>query len=100
MYLPGRQDNFLARKLACRWPGTVPVEKKINKARENLSDKYGRRFPLISGLFTSGLMMLGFGLSTTVRMCAFFRFMHGLFNGNVMVAKTMMADITAHTNFF
>ncbi|KAG5467406.1 hypothetical protein CUR178_01049 [Leishmania enriettii] len=63
-----------------------------------MSDKYGRRFPLISGLFTSGLMMLGFGLSTTVWMCAFFRFMHGLFNGNVMVAKTMMADITDKTN--
>ncbi|GET92798.1 hypothetical protein, conserved [Leishmania tarentolae] len=63
-----------------------------------MSDKYGRRFPIISGLFTSGLMMLGFGLSTTVWMCAFFRFMHGLFNGNVMVAKTMMADITDKTN--
>ncbi|KAG5466862.1 hypothetical protein LSCM1_01039 [Leishmania martiniquensis] len=63
-----------------------------------MSDKYGRRFPLISGLFTSGLMMLGFGLSTSVWMCAVFRFMHGLFNGNVMVAKTMMADITDKTN--
>ncbi|TPP44550.1 Major Facilitator Superfamily protein [Leishmania donovani] len=63
-----------------------------------MSDKYGRRFPIISGLFTSGLMMLGFGLSTTVWMCAFFRFMHGLFNGNILVAKTMMADITDKTN--
>ncbi|KAK7201324.1 transporter [Novymonas esmeraldas] len=63
-----------------------------------LSDKYGRRFPIISGLFTSGLMMLGFGLSTNVWMCASFRFLHGLFNGNVMVAKTMMADITDKTN--
>ncbi|XQJ31215.1 Major Facilitator Superfamily/Sugar (and other) transporter, putative [Leishmania guyanensis] len=48
-----------------------------------VSDKYGRRFPLISGLFTSGFMMLGFGLSTSVWMCGIFRFMHGLFNGNV-----------------
>ncbi|KAG5492702.1 hypothetical protein JKF63_01282 [Porcisia hertigi] len=63
-----------------------------------LSDKYGRRFPLISGLFTSGLMMLGFGLSTSVWMCVFFRFLHGLFNGNVLVAKTMMSDLTDKTN--
>ncbi|CBZ40957.1 uncharacterized protein [Leishmania mexicana MHOM/GT/2001/U1103] len=63
-----------------------------------ISDKYGRRFPIISGLFISGPIMLGFGLSTTVWMCAFFRFMHGLFNGNVLIAKTMMADITDKTN--
>jgi MFS family permease len=63
-----------------------------------ISDKYGRRFPIISGLFTSGLMMLGFGLSTNVWMCAVFRFFQGLFNGNVLVAKTMMADITDKTN--
>ncbi|KPA86277.1 hypothetical protein ABB37_00504 [Leptomonas pyrrhocoris] len=63
-----------------------------------ISDKYGRRFPIISGLFTSGLMMLGFGLSTNVWMCAVFRFFHGLFNGNVLVAKTMMADITDTTH--
>lgn len=63
-----------------------------------ISDKYGRRFPLISGLFTSGLMMLGFGLSTNVWLLAVFRFFQGLFNGNVLVAKTMMADITDRTN--
>ncbi|KPA86279.1 transporter-like protein [Leptomonas pyrrhocoris] len=63
-----------------------------------ISDKYGRRFPIISGLFTSGLMMLGFGLSTNVWVCAVFRFFQGLFNGNVLVAKTMMADITDKTN--
>ncbi|EPY23534.1 transporter-like protein [Angomonas deanei] len=63
-----------------------------------LSDQYGRRFPLISGLCTSGLAMLGFGLSTNIYQLAFFRFLHGLFNGNVLVAKTMMADITDKTN--
>lgn len=63
-----------------------------------LSDQYGRRFPLISGMLMSGLMMLFFGLSSNVWMCAFFRFLHGLFNGNILVAKTMMADITDKTN--
>ncbi|EPY27828.1 hypothetical protein STCU_05510 [Strigomonas culicis] len=43
-------------------------------------------------------MMLGFGLSSNIWMCATFRFFHGLFNGNILVAKTMMADITDKTN--
>ncbi|KEG15209.1 putative transporter [Trypanosoma grayi] len=64
----------------------------------NLSDKYGRRMPLFVGLFTSGLLMLGFGLSTSVWMCVAFRFLHGLFNGNVLVAKTAVADILDKTN--
>lgn len=63
-----------------------------------ISDMYGRRFPLISGLFTSGLAMLFFGLSTSIWLCAFFRFLQGLCNGNILVAKTMIADITDKTN--
>lgn len=63
-----------------------------------LSDLYGRRFPLVSGLLASGIMMLLFGLSTNVWQCAVYRFLHGLLNGNVVVVKTMMADITDHTN--
>lgn len=42
-----------------------------------VSDEYGRRFPIISGLFTSGLMMLLFGLSSNVWLCAFFRLSMG-----------------------
>uniref|UniRef100_A0A0A9YKY9 Putative membrane protein YCR023C n=1 Tax=Lygus hesperus TaxID=30085 RepID=A0A0A9YKY9_LYGHE len=42
--------------------------------------------------------MLIFGLSSSVWMCAICRFFHGLFNGNIIVAKTMMADITDKTN--
>ncbi|RNF24731.1 putative transporter [Trypanosoma cruzi] len=63
-----------------------------------LSDKYGRRTPLLVGLLSSGFMMLGFGLGKTVWMCILFRFLHGLFNGNVLVAKTVLADILDETN--
>lgn len=63
-----------------------------------MSDKYGRRPPLICGLFSSGVAMLGFGLSTKVWQCAIFRLLQGIFNGNILVAKTMMADITDKTN--
>ncbi|KAH9601643.1 Major facilitator superfamily [Trypanosoma melophagium] len=63
-----------------------------------LSDQYGRRPPLLIGLFSSGCMMLGFGLSSSVWICVVFRFVHGLFNGNVLVAKTVLADILDRTN--
>lgn len=63
-----------------------------------MSDKYGRRLPLICGLFSSGVTMLLFGLSTAVWQCAVFRLLQGIFNGNILVAKTMMADITDKTN--
>nr|CCC50814.1 putative transporter [Trypanosoma vivax Y486] len=64
----------------------------------HLSDRYGRRAPMIIGLFSGGFMVLGFGLSTSVWMCIVFRFLHGLFNGNVLVAKTALADILDETN--
>lgn len=63
-----------------------------------LSDTYGRRFALISGVCSSGLAMLFFGLSTNFWGCAFFRFVQGLFNGNILVAKTMVAEITDKSN--
>lgn len=62
------------------------------------SDEYGRRFPLISGLLASGVMSLLFSVSTSIWLCAIFRCLHGLCNGNTLVAKTMMADITDRTN--
>lgn len=63
-----------------------------------ISDTYGRRFPLICGLLSSGFSMLFFGMSTSVWQCAIFRFIQGIFNGNILVAKTMMADVTDKTN--
>lgn len=63
-----------------------------------LSDVYGRRFPLIIGLCASGFFMLLFGLSGSFLGCAVCRFFQGLFNGNVLVAKTMVADVTDKTN--
>lgn len=63
-----------------------------------LSDKYGRRFPLISGLFTSGVLMLGFGLAPNVWVLALFRVCMGLCGGTVLVAKTIISDICDETN--
>lgn len=63
-----------------------------------VSDNYGRKFPLISGLLASGIAMLLFGLSSNIYLCYVLRFLHGFFNGNTLVAKTMIADITDRTN--
>lgn len=49
-------------------------------------------------MFVSGVIMLIFGFSSSVLMCGICRFFHGLFNGNILVAKTMMADITDKSN--
>ena len=62
------------------------------------SDVYGRRVALMSGLLCSGIVMLMFGFSSDVYWCIGLRFVHGLFNGNVLVAKTVIADITDKTN--
>ncbi|CAD2219781.1 transporter-like protein [Angomonas deanei] len=69
-----------------------------SQAWGRVSDHYGRRFPLVVGLVVSGFMMLGFGLSTNLWLSVFFRFMHGLFSGNVHIAKTVIADVTDKTN--
>nr|CCC93134.1 putative transporter [Trypanosoma congolense IL3000] len=63
-----------------------------------LSDHYGRKPALVWGLVSGGLMMLFFGFTTTITSCILFRFLHGLFNGNVLVAKTVLADILDRTN--
>lgn len=63
-----------------------------------LSDAYGRKLPLTTGLLAGGLAMFFFGYTKSFIVCCLLRFMHGFFNGNVLVAKTVIADITDKTN--
>lgn len=62
------------------------------------SDQYGRRPALIAGALLSGIVMLFFGLSSSFWVCLFLRLMHGFFNGNVLVAKAVIGEITDRTN--
>lgn len=63
-----------------------------------MSDVYGRRPPLLTGLFAGAVTILFFGMSSSLIMCCVFRFIHGFFNGNVLIAKVIIADITDDTN--
>lgn len=63
-----------------------------------ISDTYGRKLPLNLGLIASGLSIIFFGLSTNFVLATIWRFTHGFCNGNVLVAKTIVADVTDRTN--
>lgn len=61
------------------------------------SDRYGRRPTLQLGLLLNALLVLMFGLSSTVYGAVAVRFLQGMANGNVIVAKTITGDITDET---
>lgn len=63
-----------------------------------MSDVYGRRPPLLMGLFAGALTMFFFGMSPNIYVCCTLRFIHGFFNGNILIAKVIIADITDDTN--
>lgn len=63
-----------------------------------LSDVYGRKPVLQLGLLLSSICVIGFGFSFNMWWAMVARFLHGLVNGNVAVAKTVIADITDDTN--
>lgn len=63
-----------------------------------LSDKYGRKIPLIVGLIVGAAMMLLFGLSPNFYVACITRLIHGFFNGTILIAKTVVSDITDSTN--
>ncbi|KAF8884302.1 major facilitator superfamily domain-containing protein [Mucidula mucida] len=62
------------------------------------ADKFGRRPVLLLGPLGLALSMLGFGLSNNFWFLVLFRCLQGVFNGNIGVAKTIMAELTDSTN--
>eukprot|EP00796_Vickermania_ingenoplastis_P012212 gene12212-biopygen8944 len=63
-----------------------------------LSDVYGRKLPLTLGLFAGACAMLLFSITDNIYVCCIMRFIHGFFNGNVLIAKIIISDITDSTN--
>ncbi|RWA10097.1 hypothetical protein EKO27_g4992 [Xylaria grammica] len=57
-----------------------------------LSDKHGRRFSIIGGLFVSVIANIGFGLSRSFGSLLFWRILAGLANGNVSIMRTVTAE--------
>ncbi len=59
-----------------------------------LSDRYGRRVSMLSGLFLTGLTFLIFGFSSSYSMALTIRFINGSVNGIIGITKTYLAEIT------
>ncbi|KAH9902586.1 MFS general substrate transporter [Cubamyces lactineus] len=62
------------------------------------SDRIGRKPVLLGGLLGLTLSMIGFGLSRQYWALVLSRCAEGALNGNIGVTKSMMAEITDHTN--
>ncbi|KIM54845.1 hypothetical protein SCLCIDRAFT_1221664 [Scleroderma citrinum Foug A] len=63
-----------------------------------LSDYIGRKPVLLIGLMGLSISNMCFGLSTTLSMIIASRCIAGALNGNIGVMKSVIADITDHTN--
>lgn len=62
------------------------------------SDKHGRRLVLLLGPLGLGIALLFFGLASHFWMLVVLRALQGIFNGNIGVSKTVMAELTDSTN--
>ncbi|KAG7090160.1 hypothetical protein E1B28_011768 [Marasmius oreades] len=62
------------------------------------SDRLGRRPILLIGPLGLAIATFGFGLSTSFWQLVVFRCIQGVFNGNIGVVKTLLAEITDDTN--
>ncbi|KAK0204477.1 major facilitator superfamily multidrug-resistance, DHA1 sub-family [Desarmillaria ectypa] len=63
-----------------------------------LSDKFGRKPILLLGPLGLTFAMLGFGASSSFWSLVLFRCAQGVFNGNIGVSKTVLAELTDSTN--
>ncbi|KAI8628402.1 MFS general substrate transporter [Xylariaceae sp. FL1651] len=64
-----------------------------------LSDKHGRRFSILGGLFISVLANIAFGLSRSFPALMFWRVVAGLANGNVSIMRTVTAEIVRERRY-
>jgi MFS family permease len=62
------------------------------------SDKYGRRNIIILGLVSNTTATLCFGLAQSYWLALLARLVSGLFNANLSVCKSILADVTNYTN--
>ncbi|CBZ38182.1 transporter-like protein [Leishmania donovani] len=62
------------------------------------SNKVGRKLAISIGVFCCAVCMFFVGLSGSLWMLCFWRFLHGLLAGCSIVAKTMISELTDTTN--
>lgn len=61
-----------------------------------LSDKFGRKPAMQLGLVFSGFIMFLFGFCPNIYVGILLRLIHGLVNGNILVAKAMLPEVMGH----
>ncbi|KAI9335685.1 major facilitator superfamily domain-containing protein [Obelidium mucronatum] len=63
-----------------------------------VSDRVGRRPVLLIGLLGNAISLLLFGQAHSLQMAIFSRFLCGILNGNIGIAKCVIGEITDSTN--
>ena len=63
-----------------------------------LSDRIGRKPPLVFGTLGLAAAVTGFGLLITFVSLAIFRSLQGVFNDNIGIMKAVLAEITDSSN--
>jgi len=63
-----------------------------------LSDRIGRKPPLVFGTLGLAAAVTGFGLSTSFAPLVVFRCLQGVFNGNIGITKAVLAELTDSSN--
>jgi MFS family permease len=63
-----------------------------------VANRFGRKPILLSGLCSSAITTVVFGLSTSLPMAIVTRMINGLANGNLGIAKSYLREITDETN--
>ena len=90
----------------CYRPKNVIIQESIFFAAEALSvlqwgrisDRIGRKPPLVFGTLGLAAAIVSFGLSKTFWPLVFSRCVQGVFNGNIGITKAVMAEITDASN--
>ena len=64
----------------------------------HLSDKYGRKYPMIIGLTTGSICTIWFAISNNYWMAIFARFVAGATNANIGITKAVISDLVSGDN--
>ena len=58
-----------------------------------LADRYGRRFVLIVSLVNGVIFSVAFGMATSLPMALLFRFLMGVGDGTMLMARTAVTEV-------
>ncbi|KAH6687873.1 major facilitator superfamily domain-containing protein [Plectosphaerella plurivora] len=98
-YLPEMIRSFgVEQNEVAKWAGLTSAAFSVAQsctavAWGRASDTFGRKITIICGLFTTMILFLVWGLSTSLPMAITVRLLLGAGNGNVGIIRTMVAEM-------